>query len=218
MSRRFFTLVEILLAMAIFVFAVGPILGVLATGSGLHSENVKRVQAQMLASQIRAQLQIYAMKTKFDNPYMPTDPNNLNSGFDNYIEPATGLAQSDRYRGLHYVLIGEREAAGLVQFKLGISFRPPEDTQVASTYGGTVLTLNNLTSFQKSLYSTGSNLYQQRISSNTNGGIFSSSARTPGAPGTYTVAFDRLTKTSNSVPYNGTTYLLDYVFTLWVAQ
>ncbi len=203
MSRRPFTLVEILLAMAIFVFAVGPLLGVMAAASGLHGENTKRIQAQMFASQIRAQLQIYAMNPNFD------------SNWDMKFEPVTGLAQVDRYRGLHYVLVSEREAEGLVQFKLGIAFRPPEDTAAAGALGGTNgITVSGLNPVQKKVYSTSSNIYQQRTGGT--GGIFSSSDRS--FPSATSITFNNLTKTPNNTPGAGTTYSLDYVFTLWVTR
>jgi hypothetical protein len=65
--KKHFTLVEILVALAIFMLAIAPLLGLLMKTTGVHTDNLKRIKAQMLAKDELARLTLYKRDSAFNS-------------------------------------------------------------------------------------------------------------------------------------------------------
>lgn len=194
MKRKLkFTLLEILLAMAIFVMALMPLLGVLMTSSGVHGENLRKIQANMLANQILGQLQVYSLSTGLPSEGV-----------------LSNLQESGQTKGLHWVLVGRKEMKGLIKFKLGVTFRNPDSTEHDYALGPTSLTLNGSNKVKRGYYVGSRYVF---LGTGVNGDILSYQKVTGSD---FAPVLEGLARDPGVAPSGGKAYAMDYVFTLWM--
>lgn len=200
MTARRFTLIEILVAVALFVSAMTPLLMVMTASSEVFRDNIKKSQATMFASEKLAEL-----KGRTDIQWSPLAP-------PSWRDPAGGaLTEVPQYPGLYYVVVGRYEMNGLGLVKLGVTYRPPLATVAEANWSRTDRTMR-LTSapspLKMKLYQNGRYAYVVN-GGGSDGDIFSYGGFDP--------ATTNLTGVVGVVgdDFSGTVYLLDEVFTLW---
>jgi Tfp pilus assembly protein PilV len=103
---RKFTLVEILAAMAVFMIAIAPLMGLLMRTTQVHAENIKKIKSQMLVKSEMARLQQYEKNADF---------NNVNS--DGSWKVAADTAHKT-YNGLFYEVTANDNNSGTMPYNL----------------------------------------------------------------------------------------------------
>jgi len=103
--KKHFTLVEILVALALFMMAIAPLLGLLMKTTKVHTDNIKRIKAQMLAKDELARFTLFKTTNNpaFNDGADASGPMSLRIP-STYVAPlATGnTIKHPKYNGLYY--------------------------------------------------------------------------------------------------------------------
>jgi Tfp pilus assembly protein PilV len=112
-NKHNFTLVEILVAMAVFMIAMAPLMGLLMRTTATHTNNIKRIKSQMLAKDELARFTQYKLES-FTNFNNATNKSKFTTSGD--------IRQHTRYNGLAYKSDISIIKTDLVLFSLEISY------------------------------------------------------------------------------------------------
>lgn len=123
-KKRAFTLMEVIMAMGVFMLGMAPLLAVLTATTKVHSDNMFKIKANMLASERLNEVQINAkVDTNFWTATLPTP----------------SVTSSTKYPALQYLEKYEEELYGLVRYELGITTKGQTLVSGNSIYDNNVM-------------------------------------------------------------------------------
>lgn len=197
--RSLFTLVEILVAIGIFVMAMAPLMGVMSASTMVFNDNILKVRSNMFASEMLAELKNRVVLTDqvWDTATPPP-----NSGIT-AASPGKPLPCPE-YNGLYYVFVSKKETENLGINKIGVSFRPPEASEMDRSHfiagtGGTI------------------DMLKRKLCQNSRYAYFSNGVTSAILSYRYDFTNKKPVLIGNP-PADGKVYILDEVYTLWMTD
>ena len=110
-KKHKFSLVEILAAMGVFMIAIAPLMGLLMRTTKVHTMNIKKIKAQMLAKEEMSRLLLHKNSANFAT--LPTN-----------VGTTSIYAAHKKYNGLYYCVVSDALSThtNLVKFTLYIGY------------------------------------------------------------------------------------------------
>lgn len=134
MKRSRFTLIEVLVAMGIFMIGVAPVLGLMSSTTRIHQNNVRLAQVTSFSDSILRDMALYNYQETWDD--FKTDfrvGEKFNLG-DNQVATDPDYAMFKKYHHLDGVWVWiDHDKVGLNSYLIVIGIGPTEPTGNSTT-------------------------------------------------------------------------------------